>query len=91
MNIEAIEDKVPRGKFPKITKRVGNSPSQDANQDEQLQRRVRIRTGRASCDTPKTRSRKPCIPTWTFHGGVVSQNGGDNDFHLGRSFAKIPN
>lgn len=28
INVEAIEDKVPRGKFPKVTKRVGKSPPQ---------------------------------------------------------------
>jgi hypothetical protein len=28
VNVEAIEEKVPRGKFPKVTKRVGESPPQ---------------------------------------------------------------
>jgi Plasmid pRiA4b ORF-3-like protein len=28
IDVEAIEDKVPRGKFPKVTKRVGESPPQ---------------------------------------------------------------
>ena len=30
----AIEDKVPRGKFPKVTKKVGKSPPQYADEDE---------------------------------------------------------
>jgi hypothetical protein len=34
INVEAIEDKVPRGKFPKVTKRVGKSPPQYADEDE---------------------------------------------------------
>jgi len=34
INVEAIEDKVPRGKFPKVTKREGNSPPQYADEDE---------------------------------------------------------
>ena len=34
INVEAIEDKVPRGKFPKVTKREGNSPPQYAGEDE---------------------------------------------------------
>jgi len=33
-NVEAIEDKVPRGKFPKVTKRVGKSPPQYAEEGE---------------------------------------------------------
>ncbi|HEY7326992.1 MAG TPA: hypothetical protein VH592_05105 [Gemmataceae bacterium] len=33
-NVEAIEDKVPRGKFPKVTKKVGKSPPQYADEDE---------------------------------------------------------
>ena len=34
INVEAIEDKVPRGKFPKVTKRQGKRPPQYANEDE---------------------------------------------------------
>src|SRR5215470_11421946 len=34
-NVEAVEDKVPRGKFPKVTRRVGKSPPQYAEDDEQ--------------------------------------------------------
>jgi hypothetical protein len=34
INVEAIEDKVPRGKFPKVTKRVGKSPPQYSDDDE---------------------------------------------------------
>jgi hypothetical protein len=34
INVEAIEDKVPRGTFPKVTKRVGKSPPQYADEDE---------------------------------------------------------
>ena len=34
VNVEAIEDKVPRGKFPKVTKKVGKSPPQYADLDE---------------------------------------------------------
>ena len=34
INVEAVEDKVPRGKFPKVTKRVGKSPPQYAEEDE---------------------------------------------------------
>jgi hypothetical protein len=34
VNVEAIEDTVPRGKFPKVTKRVGKSPPQYADEDE---------------------------------------------------------
>jgi hypothetical protein len=34
INVEAIEDKVPRGKFPKVTRRVGKSPPQYADEDE---------------------------------------------------------
>lgn len=33
IDVEAIEDKVPRGKFPKVTKRVGRSPPQYAELD----------------------------------------------------------
>jgi hypothetical protein len=34
INVEAIEDKVPSGKFPRVTKRVGKSPPQYADDDE---------------------------------------------------------
>jgi hypothetical protein len=34
INVEAIKDKVPRGKFPKVTKKVGKSPPQYAEEDE---------------------------------------------------------
>ena len=34
INLEAIEETVPRGKFPKVTKRVGKSPPQYPEQDE---------------------------------------------------------
>ena len=34
INVEAIEDKVPRGKFPKVTKREGKSPPQYAAEDK---------------------------------------------------------
>ena len=34
VNVEAIEDKVPEGKFPKVTKRVGKSPPQYLEEDE---------------------------------------------------------
>jgi hypothetical protein len=34
INVEAIEDQVPKGKFPKVTKRVGKSPPQYADEDE---------------------------------------------------------
>jgi hypothetical protein len=34
INVEAVEDKVPRGKYPKVTKRVGQSPPQYADEDE---------------------------------------------------------
>ena len=34
INVEAIEAGVPRGKFPKVTKRVGKSPPQYAEEDE---------------------------------------------------------
>jgi hypothetical protein len=33
INVEAIEDKVPRGKFPKVTKKVGKSPPQYAKEN----------------------------------------------------------
>lgn len=34
INVEAIEEKIPGGKFPKVTKRVGKSPPQYAEEDE---------------------------------------------------------
>jgi hypothetical protein len=34
INVEAIEDKVPKGKLPKVTKTVGKSPPQYADEDE---------------------------------------------------------
>jgi hypothetical protein len=34
INVEGIEDKVPKGKFPKVTKRVGKSPPQYPDEDE---------------------------------------------------------
>jgi hypothetical protein len=34
LNVEAVEDKVPRGEFPKVTKKVGKSPPQYADEDE---------------------------------------------------------
>jgi hypothetical protein len=34
INVEAVEDKVPRGKVPKVTKKVGKSPPQYADEDE---------------------------------------------------------
>ena len=34
INVEAIEDKVPSGKFPRVTKRVGKSPPQYPEEDE---------------------------------------------------------
>ena len=34
INVEAIEKKVLRGKFPKVTKKVGKSPPQYADEDE---------------------------------------------------------
>lgn len=34
INVEAIEDTVPEGKFPKVTKREGKSPPQYADEDE---------------------------------------------------------
>ncbi len=33
INVEAIEDQVPKGKFPKVTKRVGQSPPQYADDE----------------------------------------------------------
>lgn len=34
INVEAIDDNVPTGKFPKVTKRVGKSPPQYAEEDD---------------------------------------------------------
>jgi hypothetical protein len=34
INVEAIEGRMPSGKFPKVTKRVGNSPPQYSEEDE---------------------------------------------------------
>ncbi|HEV3262415.1 MAG TPA: hypothetical protein VG013_36525 [Gemmataceae bacterium] len=34
INVEAVEDKVSRGKLPKVTKRVGKSPPQYTEEDE---------------------------------------------------------
>jgi Plasmid pRiA4b ORF-3-like protein len=34
INVEAIEDKVPAGKFPKVTTRVGKSPPQYLEEDD---------------------------------------------------------
>jgi hypothetical protein len=34
VNVEAVEDLVPRGKFPKVTKKIGKSPPQYADEDE---------------------------------------------------------
>jgi Plasmid pRiA4b ORF-3-like protein len=34
INVEAIEDTLPKGKFPKVTKKVGKSPPQYASEDE---------------------------------------------------------
>jgi hypothetical protein len=34
INVEAIEDQVPKGKLPKVTKKVGKSPPQYADEDE---------------------------------------------------------
>jgi hypothetical protein len=35
INVEGIEDKVPTGKYPRITKKVGKSPPQYADLDEE--------------------------------------------------------
>jgi hypothetical protein len=35
INVEGVEDKVPRGKYPRITKKVGKSPPQYADPDEE--------------------------------------------------------
>jgi Plasmid pRiA4b ORF-3-like protein len=34
INVEGVEEKVPTGKFPKVTKRVGKSPPQYPDEDE---------------------------------------------------------
>ncbi len=34
INVEAIEDKVPRGKFPKVIKKIGKNPPQYPDEDE---------------------------------------------------------
>jgi hypothetical protein len=34
INVEAIEDKAPSGRLPKVTKQVGKSPPQYADEDE---------------------------------------------------------
>jgi len=34
INVECIENKVPKGKYPKVTKRVGKSPPQYPDEDE---------------------------------------------------------
>ena len=34
INVEAVEKKAPKGKFPKVTKKVGKSPPQYADEDE---------------------------------------------------------
>ena len=34
INVEAVEDKVPKGKYPKVTKKVGKSPPQYLDEDE---------------------------------------------------------
>ena len=34
INVEAIEDKVPRGKFPKVVKKTGKNPPQYPDEDE---------------------------------------------------------
>ncbi|MCE9567740.1 MAG: plasmid pRiA4b ORF-3 family protein [Planctomycetes bacterium] len=34
VNVEAIEDKVPDGKFPKVTKRIGKSPQQYPDEED---------------------------------------------------------
>jgi hypothetical protein len=33
-NVEAVEDNVPRGEFPKVTRQVDKSPPQYAEEDE---------------------------------------------------------
>jgi Plasmid pRiA4b ORF-3-like protein len=34
INVAAIDDKVPRGKYPKVVKRVGKSPPQYLDEEE---------------------------------------------------------
>lgn len=34
INVEAIEDKLPKGNLPKVTKKVGKSPPQYSDEDE---------------------------------------------------------
>ncbi len=34
INVEAIDDEAPRGQFPRVTKKVGKSPPQYADEDE---------------------------------------------------------
>ena len=34
INVEAIEDKIPKGQLPKVTKKVGKSPPQYPDEDE---------------------------------------------------------
>jgi hypothetical protein len=34
INVEAVEDQAPKGKLPKVTKKVGKSPSQYPDEDE---------------------------------------------------------
>ena len=34
INMEGIEEKVPKGKYPKVTKKVGKSPPQYADDPE---------------------------------------------------------
>jgi hypothetical protein len=34
INVEGIDDKVPKGKYPKLTKQVGKSPPQYPEEDE---------------------------------------------------------
>ncbi len=34
INVEGVEDKVPTGKFPKVTKKVGKSPPQYADEED---------------------------------------------------------
>ncbi len=35
VNVEAVEDKTPRGRYPRVTKRVGKSPPQYVDWDEE--------------------------------------------------------
>lgn len=34
INVEGVEDKIPKGKYPKVTKKVGKSPPQYLDEDE---------------------------------------------------------